>query len=205
MKRILVLALILTSASTLFADIAQPDRFSQDIKIINLDEYPDYEFYFMYAYYHYDMGYQISHEEERVMENGKAYETSSRYNPVQIYARHKKKKKNRQYFHHSEESIGGSKYEGRGDDDKVATYRIRSMHEGIITLERVKLMEDGDSFHIVPKGESDPGPTSPDEQKAYQGKLAKEMSWYFWLLPSICLVSLVGFFLLRARKNRTAA
>lgn len=187
MKRILLFTLLISLCGFAHADLAVPGRFSQKIKLVNLDEYPEYEFYFMYANYSYNYGYTVSSEDEVVLENGMEYETSSRYRPAKIYARHHKKKNKRKYFHHSEEGIGGYGMMGEGDDAPVVTYKIASMKEGIITLERVP------DFEGLEKS----------EVSEYKGGLETEMQWYFWLLPSLCLVTLVGFFLYRAKRKAT--
>lgn len=193
MKRILLLLILVPLFSYSFADIANPDQFAQDIKFTNLDEFPDYQFYYLYKQYGYDRGYRVSSERQVLLKNNEVYETSSRYGAVRIYAcqrkkRNKDKMRKGKYCFHSEEEIGGNGSWRGEDPNKVAVYEVEKLEEGIITLKRIG------------------GPEGNAGNEEYRGTLPLNNPWYKFLLPGLCLSALVGFFLIRRRKatQRTA-
>ena len=180
------LLLFLLTATVVKADLARPrNHFNQKIKITNLEDFPEYEFYFMRSNYRWDKKRGHSEQEQVFMESNKAYDTGEDGASVRIYARLKAKKRRKKYYHKTQEFLGGKKSFSDEDIESCAVYKIEGLQNRVIQVSR---MEE-------PEGNSQP------KQGEYRGELSGNMTWYFWLLPSLCLISLAGFFLYRARSK----
>lgn len=201
---LLILSGLLLSSSALFADIAQPNQVPCYIRVTNLDQFPEYEFYIKYNHsYYYNRGYRPGGTREVILENNKDQSTGQRYSRSKIYARLRTSEVHpdsamatdsldttavpSQIFE-TEEYLGGSTTSSLMTH-LTEVYEIISLDSGVIHIKKVQSI----------KGDQ------KKEKKIKRGQTvtAGPANWYYWVLPSICLAALAGFFLFRMKKRQS--
>lgn len=177
----------------LSADVVTEGEVDIRFRITNLDDYPEYEFYVMYQTYHYDEGYQPGDVIETLIEANKVHQAGERGSKSALYAR-KKGDKNGPVFE-SNVLLGGDKI--------ISDYKARAIIEEI----EITSVEDGkvefkveDRFLMYDNGKE----KRFKNAGAILGVELFGVDLGYIVLPLVCLIGLVVFFMLRKKKSATA-
>lgn len=193
MRLFLLLTLLFTSVGNLSADVVVEGEQDVYIELLNAKDFPDYKFYIQYQDYYYDQGYHAGNVSTIYLDPGKHYATGDRGSSSLLYAEGGKDE-----VFESEQSVGGT---GKEFNKQVAYLLDRIKVTGVgengvqfKVVERQLIGENGKVIKTIKHPSIQKGEIGPLDQGAF----------LMWLLPIVCMVGLVVFFLLRRKVARVA-
>ena len=198
-RRIIFFLALFLLPFALRADIAIEGEVDVRFKVLNVADFPDYAFHYMYVGHHYNMGYQASAPVLRVIEGDEECITSDRSKRSFIYARLKKGKKDKikkSPVFISEKGLGGQMIV----DDHKTEYVLLSVK--ILSVEDEKVnFEVVDTERVYRDGTR----MSVKKGSMITGIEIFGIDIAFLVLPLACLLGLIFFFRFRRKQGAAAA
>lgn len=195
MKRVSLFFLSVFFITGLFADVVEPGEIERQFKVVNLNEFPDYQFHIMYTGYHYDHGYQRNTPHAIILEQDSVYSTSSREDNSLIYAVNKK---NESEEWASDNAVGGGDHVSSDDIytiiDVVRITRVADQKVEFKIEKEIIVYKDGRTKERKHKGGAGFMPL---------GGGGSTPGWVYWLLPSVSILAMAAFILWRRKQNRS--
>lgn len=174
--------LLLLGAAQLKADVATEGEVDVRIELLNGKDFPGYKFFIKFQNYEYNMGYQPAGVEIVFLEPGIHVSTGERGSSSLLFAEGKKGK------YQSHEQVGGSEIDHTEGLqymlDRIKITKIDKKGLRFEVVERQLIGENGQVLQSIMKGSLEP---------------LDMQAFLLWLLPIVCLVGLVVFFLFRKR------
>ena len=172
------------------ADVLIEGEVDIRVKVTNISDYPDYEFYIEYQDYYYEYGWQPGDISQVEIKEGEEFETGDKGSSSKIYAKDKEGN-----VFSTLESLGGNMQ----IDDYQASYIVQEVEITAIngTEIRFKIV---DQYKVYPDG----GTKKMRKGMVLTGIYLFGMDLGLLLLPIICLGGLVFFFWMRRNPVRQA-
>jgi hypothetical protein len=196
-KSLLFILMFAATAFSAVADVVEPGQIERAFKITNLSDFPQYKFYFMYTDFYYDQGYQPGGVTQTWIEQDSVYYTSDREASSHLYAVNSDGTED---VWESEATVGGGDFVPSEDISTVIdVIRITSVEGRVIKFKverEIYVYNDG----------------TTKEKKTGKRKLnflafgsggGGNPTWLFWLLPTVSLLALGGFWLWRRKMTPT--
>ena len=181
-RPVLFLVMLLLGAAQLKADVATEGEVDVYIELLNGNEFPGYKFFIKYQNYEYNMGYQPAGVQIVFLEPGKHVSTGDRGSSSLLFAEGKRGK------YQSSIEVGGSEInhtEGlQYVLDRIKITKVDKKGLRFEVVERQLIGENGTVLETIQKGSLEP---------------LNLQAFLLWLLPIVCLVGLVLFFLFRKK------
>lgn len=195
--RLCMLALLLLPMG-LRADVITPGEVYHKFQVINLDEYPDYRFYIMYQGFYYDRGYQPAEPRLEWIKPDEMAAAGGRGASSRIYA---VSRSDSTSVMESEERVGGSEIikdtEARYIQDFV---KITAVKDGKVEFEVVEQKleyRNGQVKDLKSKKKK-------KNKKGIMGASVMGIELTYLVLPAVCLLGLVMFFVFRRKVSSTS-
>jgi hypothetical protein len=189
----LLLTLLLTSVGNLSADVVVEGEQDVYIELLNAKDFPDYKFYIQYQDYYYDQGHHAGKVSVVYLEPGKHHATGDRGSSSLLYAEGGKDD-----LYESTSRVGGTGMERNNAVayllDRIKVTRVGENGVEFKVVERQLIGENGKVIKTIKNPSIQKGEIGPLDQGAF----------LMWLLPIVCMVGLVVFFLLRRKVERIA-
>ena len=168
-----------------YADVAIEGQVERRIRVTNIKDFPDFEFFFMYDEYVYDMGYHAIDPRKVIIVQDSIYSTGDRFSSAYLQAISKNDIEAK-----TENELGGSAQTGNGSVQYlVDDIKILKIENGIIYYKVLKTTKGKYGENFLPFTE---------EIKNGPG------FWLMLILPAACLLSLIAFFIFRGKSGRYA-
>ncbi len=163
------------------ADVVTEGEITVTFRITNLNEFSDYQFFFLHQGYTYDEGWREGDIDTVFMEDGGQYSGGREGDKSYIFARNKVTGQ----IMRSDMQLGGKEFRENAKYRTVLQdYSVSGIEGGVVVL------KEGKKLKPDSKGEF----AEPENDGFWHG-----FGWMYWLLPLVCLVSLLAFFILRKR------
>jgi hypothetical protein len=176
--------LLLLWANSLQADVATEGEHDVYIELLNGKDFPGYKFYIKFQDYYYNMGYQPGDVSVVYLEPGKHVSTGDRGSSSLLFA---EGKSNAQ----TKTEVGGADIDHtEGLSYFLDRIKIKSIKKKVINFEVVErqlIGEDGKVLQTIKKG----------SLPAMNGT-----QLVIWIIPIVCLVGLMVFFLFRRKASQ---
>lgn len=193
-KAALFLALISLLSGRAMADIVTEGEFDIRFEVINLDEFPDYEFFFDFQTYYYEYGYQKGEIKQIDIEPGTNYVADERGGQTYLQARSLSAEFDDAK---AEAPVGGVTYDSDEDISTITQLvRITKVEDGVIHFEIVNtIYEYIDGAIRKLDGDID----------VFGGGLSGGNRWMLYaLLPAIALLSILMLIFMRRKRPQIA-
>lgn len=194
MKNSILAILLFCLPLVSLADLVTEGEVSHKFTIVNLDEFPEYEFFILYQTYYYDRGYQEGAANEKAVDHGNYYRGGDRSGTSPLYARLKTKKGRKKKGPESSIRLGGREVVAERDAQSIHDdYKIISINDTLIELELVdqKIMLGNGKELKINKG------------SISSGAEVGGIDLIYFALPGVCLLSILAFFVYRRRAARS--
>ena len=177
---------VLIGAIPMRADVATEGEVDVRVELMNAQDFPKFKFFIKYQEYYYDMGYQPGDVTPVYFEPGKPISTGERGDASLLYA---EDENGHEYA--SEEPIGGVATDfGRDVSYLLDQIKVTSIKGDLIkfkVVSRHKVDSDGKLIGVK-KGE-------------FSAEDPENRNWMLIILPAVCLLGLVLFFIFRKRSH----
>lgn len=194
MKNSILAALLFLLPLMSFADLVTEGEVTHEFTILNLDEFEEYEFYILFQTYYYDRGYQEGPTKEMSVAPGKYFRGGQRSGTSPLYAR-LKSDENEGPDPSSSIRLGGRQIVAERNARSIQDdYRIVSINDSLIELELVEqriMLNNGKKIQIK-KG------------SLSSGMEVGGMDLIYFVLPGVCLLGILAFFVYRRRASGSA-
>ncbi len=150
MKKLISLLILISAFQFCKADVTIPGEVDREFKIINIDNFPKWQFTFKIQHYKYFQGYQPTNVENKVIVNNEVYSCSNHGDDSFITATESNGK-----TYTSTIKVGGKKNFASNVKGFIEVYKIVSVQNNIVELKLVETItqtnENGETKEVIKK------------------------------------------------------